>query len=195
MIGGLDAFTKLSQGWPTLNSTLKLISLKSSSQKSIEISLADICNIVVSSIMLDSCFSLDHISLLRNAIYLFLSIFFLKWVNLSKARGNLYFRKHIVCLWTVNNRMISWPDLMCRIICRNQRTRWMHPYTIISQASWMGLKRKCWQNFNLMQWCSPCQMNIMYVSNLARLCWNKFLCLIWCKTSHYRVCVVPYLKL
>ncbi|XP_073146652.1 uncharacterized protein [Henckelia pumila] len=48
MVGGIDAFIKLSQGWPTLNSTLELISLKSSSQQSKEISLAGLCIIVES---------------------------------------------------------------------------------------------------------------------------------------------------
>ncbi|XP_073024647.1 uncharacterized protein [Primulina eburnea] len=48
MVGGVDAFIKLSQGWPALNSTLELISLKSSSQLCKEISLAGLCIIVES---------------------------------------------------------------------------------------------------------------------------------------------------
>ncbi|XP_022859779.1 uncharacterized protein LOC111380444 [Olea europaea var. sylvestris] len=46
MVGGVDAFIKLSQGWPFLNSALELISLKNSSQSSKEISLSFLCKIV-----------------------------------------------------------------------------------------------------------------------------------------------------
>ncbi|CAI9776990.1 unnamed protein product [Fraxinus pennsylvanica] len=46
MVGGVDAFIKLSQGWPFLNSALELISLKNSSQYSKEISLSFLCKIV-----------------------------------------------------------------------------------------------------------------------------------------------------
>ncbi|KAH7857676.1 hypothetical protein Vadar_015250 [Vaccinium darrowii] len=45
MVGGVDAFIKMSQGWPVSNNALKLISLKSSSQHSKEISLSFLCKV------------------------------------------------------------------------------------------------------------------------------------------------------
>ncbi|XP_058203948.1 uncharacterized protein LOC131318160 isoform X2 [Rhododendron vialii] len=45
MVGGVDAFIKMSQGWPVSNNALKLISLKSSSQYSKEISLSFLCKV------------------------------------------------------------------------------------------------------------------------------------------------------
>ncbi|KAF7116194.1 hypothetical protein RHSIM_RhsimUnG0035600 [Rhododendron simsii] len=45
MVGGVDAFIKMSQGWPVSNNPLKLISLKSSSQYSKEISLSFLCKV------------------------------------------------------------------------------------------------------------------------------------------------------
>lgn len=48
MVGGIDAFIKVSQGWPVYSSPLRLISLKSSSQFSKEISLSFLCKVEVS---------------------------------------------------------------------------------------------------------------------------------------------------
>ncbi|KAL5848537.1 hypothetical protein ACOSQ4_006550 [Xanthoceras sorbifolium] len=45
LVGGIDAFIKLSQGWPLLNSPLKLISLKSSDHHSKGISLSFVCKV------------------------------------------------------------------------------------------------------------------------------------------------------
>ncbi|KAL6970980.1 hypothetical protein U1Q18_030659 [Sarracenia purpurea var. burkii] len=45
MVGGVDAFIKIPQGWPVSNFVLKLISLKSSSHYSKEISLSFLCKV------------------------------------------------------------------------------------------------------------------------------------------------------
>ncbi|KAJ0093385.1 hypothetical protein Patl1_26020 [Pistacia atlantica] len=45
LLGGVDAFIKLSQGWPLSNSPLKLISLKSSNHQSKRISLSFLCKV------------------------------------------------------------------------------------------------------------------------------------------------------
>ncbi|KAM3357056.1 hypothetical protein P3S68_023770 [Capsicum galapagoense] len=45
MVGGIDAFIKLPQGWPLISSGLTLMSLKSSSQYSQEISLTLLCKV------------------------------------------------------------------------------------------------------------------------------------------------------
>lgn len=45
LVGGVDAFIKLSQGWPLSNSPLKLISLKSSDHHSKGISLSFFCKV------------------------------------------------------------------------------------------------------------------------------------------------------
>ncbi|KAF3619776.1 putative invertase inhibitor-like [Capsicum annuum] len=45
MVGGVDAFIKLPQGWPLISSGLTLMSLKSSSQYSQEISLTLLCKV------------------------------------------------------------------------------------------------------------------------------------------------------
>lgn len=45
MVGGIDAFIKLPQGWPLTSSGLTLMSLKSSSQYSQEISLTLLCKV------------------------------------------------------------------------------------------------------------------------------------------------------
>ncbi|XP_052208393.1 uncharacterized protein LOC127812107 isoform X2 [Diospyros lotus] len=45
MVGGVDAFIKISQGWPASNHALKLISLKSSDHHSKEISLRFLCKV------------------------------------------------------------------------------------------------------------------------------------------------------
>ncbi|KAA8527909.1 hypothetical protein F0562_035222 [Nyssa sinensis] len=45
MLGGVDAFMKVSQGWPLSNSALRLKSLKSSSHYSKEISLSFLCKV------------------------------------------------------------------------------------------------------------------------------------------------------
>ncbi|GKC78926.1 hypothetical protein Tco_1129700, partial [Tanacetum coccineum] len=45
MVDGVDAFIKISQGWPIANSTLKLLSLKGSSQSSKEVTLSFICKV------------------------------------------------------------------------------------------------------------------------------------------------------
>ncbi|EEF44176.1 conserved hypothetical protein [Ricinus communis] len=45
LVGGVDAFIKLSQGWPVSRSPLKLISLKSSNHHSKEISLSFLCRV------------------------------------------------------------------------------------------------------------------------------------------------------
>ncbi|XP_059651305.1 uncharacterized protein LOC132298936 isoform X2 [Cornus florida] len=45
MVGGLDAFIKVSHGWPLSNHGLKLKSLKSSSQYSKEVSLSFLCKV------------------------------------------------------------------------------------------------------------------------------------------------------
>ncbi|TXG72630.1 hypothetical protein EZV62_001209 [Acer yangbiense] len=45
LVEGIDAFIKLSQGWPLLNSPLKLISLKSSDHHSKGISLSFLCKV------------------------------------------------------------------------------------------------------------------------------------------------------
>ncbi|XP_010247064.1 PREDICTED: uncharacterized protein LOC104590200 isoform X2 [Nelumbo nucifera] len=45
MVGGIDAFIKVSQGWPVTNSALKLMSLKSSENHSKEISLRFLCKV------------------------------------------------------------------------------------------------------------------------------------------------------
>ncbi|KAL2249388.1 UNVERIFIED_CONTAM: hypothetical protein Sindi_2412500, partial [Sesamum indicum] len=46
VVGGVDAFIKLPQGWPLSDLALELISLKSTSQYSKEISLSFLCKIV-----------------------------------------------------------------------------------------------------------------------------------------------------
>ncbi|KAK4435848.1 hypothetical protein Salat_0748400 [Sesamum alatum] len=46
VVGGVDAFIKLPQGWPLSDMALELISLKSTSQYSKEISLSFLCKIV-----------------------------------------------------------------------------------------------------------------------------------------------------
>ncbi|KAL1548430.1 hypothetical protein AAHA92_16661 [Salvia divinorum] len=46
MVGGIDAFIKLPQGWPLSDLALELISLKSTSQYSKEISLSFLCKIL-----------------------------------------------------------------------------------------------------------------------------------------------------
>ncbi|PQM42653.1 uncharacterized protein Pyn_16386 [Prunus yedoensis var. nudiflora] len=48
VVGGVDAFIKVPQGWPLLSSPLKLIYLKSSDQHSKGISLSFLCNVQVS---------------------------------------------------------------------------------------------------------------------------------------------------
>lgn len=48
MVGGIDAFVKLPQGWPLTCSGLTLMSLKSSSQYSQQISLTLLCKVAVS---------------------------------------------------------------------------------------------------------------------------------------------------
>ncbi|KAK6914324.1 hypothetical protein RJ641_021645 [Dillenia turbinata] len=45
MVGGLDAFIKISQGWPLTSSLLKLISLKSSDSQSQKISFSILCKV------------------------------------------------------------------------------------------------------------------------------------------------------
>ncbi|KAJ4969036.1 hypothetical protein NE237_015737 [Protea cynaroides] len=45
MVGGIDAFIKISQGWPLSNSPLKLLSLKSSNNHSQRISLSFLCKV------------------------------------------------------------------------------------------------------------------------------------------------------
>ena len=50
MVGGIDAFIKLPQGWPLSDLALELISLKSTSQYSKEISLSFLCKILVSGV-------------------------------------------------------------------------------------------------------------------------------------------------
>ncbi|XP_044478729.1 uncharacterized protein LOC123205766 isoform X1 [Mangifera indica] len=45
LLGGVDAFLKVSQGWPLSNSPLKLISLKSSDHQSKQISLSFFCKV------------------------------------------------------------------------------------------------------------------------------------------------------
>lgn len=47
LLGGVDAFLKVSQGWPLSNSPLKLISLKSSDHQSKQISLSFFCKVEV----------------------------------------------------------------------------------------------------------------------------------------------------
>lgn len=46
MVGGIDAFIKLPQGWPLTSSALTLMSLKSSSQYSQQISLTLLCKVM-----------------------------------------------------------------------------------------------------------------------------------------------------
>lgn len=53
MVGGVDAFIKVSQGWPVYSSPLRLISLKNSSQLSKEISLSFLCKVEEASNSLD----------------------------------------------------------------------------------------------------------------------------------------------
>lgn len=48
MVGGVDAFIKVCQGWPVSNNALKLKSLKSSDQQSKGISLSFLCKVEVS---------------------------------------------------------------------------------------------------------------------------------------------------
>lgn len=50
MVGGVDAFVKLPQGWPLSEFGLELKSLKSTSQYSEEISLSVVCKTVVSGV-------------------------------------------------------------------------------------------------------------------------------------------------
>ncbi|KAJ6751334.1 hypothetical protein OIU85_001828 [Salix viminalis] len=45
LIGGVDAFMEVSQGWPITNSPLKLVSLKSSNHHAKEISLGFLCKV------------------------------------------------------------------------------------------------------------------------------------------------------
>ncbi|KAG8636902.1 uncharacterized protein LOC110601451 isoform X2 [Manihot esculenta] len=45
LVGGIDAFIKLSQGWPIAKSPLKVLSLKSSDHHSKEISLSFLCKV------------------------------------------------------------------------------------------------------------------------------------------------------
>ncbi|KAK9288268.1 hypothetical protein L1049_016718 [Liquidambar formosana] len=55
MVGGVDAFIKVPQGWPVLKSALKLISLKSSDHHSKGISLSFLCKVEEVSNSLDVC--------------------------------------------------------------------------------------------------------------------------------------------
>jgi hypothetical protein len=48
MVGGVDAFMEVSQGWPITNSPLKLVSLKNSNHHAKEISLGFLCKVEVS---------------------------------------------------------------------------------------------------------------------------------------------------
>ena len=48
MVGGIDAFIRLAQGWPIASAPLNLLTLKSSSNYSKEISLSFLCKVVVS---------------------------------------------------------------------------------------------------------------------------------------------------
>lgn len=54
MVGGVDAFLKVSQGWPVTSSVLKLVSLKSSSQYSKEVSLSFLCKVEEAANSLDA---------------------------------------------------------------------------------------------------------------------------------------------
>ena len=47
MIGGIDAFIKVSQGWPLADSPLKLVSLKSSDHYTKGASLSLVCKVEV----------------------------------------------------------------------------------------------------------------------------------------------------
>ncbi|KAG5588474.1 hypothetical protein H5410_048908 [Solanum commersonii] len=54
MVGGIDAFIKLPQGWPLTSSGLTLMSLKSSSQYSQQISLTLLCKVAEVANLLDT---------------------------------------------------------------------------------------------------------------------------------------------
>ncbi|KAL6532024.1 hypothetical protein OROGR_013994 [Orobanche gracilis] len=53
LVGGIDAFIKLPQGWPLSDLALELVSIKSTSQNSEEFSLSFLCEITAEANSLD----------------------------------------------------------------------------------------------------------------------------------------------
>ncbi|KAF9666125.1 hypothetical protein SADUNF_Sadunf16G0196200 [Salix dunnii] len=66
LVGGVDAFMEVSQGWPITNSPLKLVSLKSSNHHAKEISLGFLCKVenivefLIANLIEDLCIDKTH---------------------------------------------------------------------------------------------------------------------------------------